>query len=134
MKALGTVVVRRRWTVLLAWVVLVALGFTVGSGVFARMTAVGGSSSAESVRAWELLDDVATTGPRVVAVVDDVDPADAAVRAQVTAATADLAALDGVTQPADPYRPAGRSLFARDAGALVVAADVERDLVDGRPA
>ena len=130
MTVLGAAVVRRRWTVLLAWVVLVALGFTVGSGVFSRMTAVGGSSSAESVRAWELLDDVATTGPRVVAVVDDVDPRAADVRAEVTAATADLAALDGVAQAADPYGPAGPALVAQDGRALVVAADLERDLVD----
>ena len=130
MHALGAVVVRRRWAVLVAWVVLVALGFTVGSGVFARMTAVGGSSSAESVRAWELLDDVATTGPRVIAVVDGVDPTDAEVRAEVTAATADLSALDGVAQAVDPYGPLGPALVARDGRALVVAADLERDLDD----
>ena len=32
MTALGAFVVRRRWTVLLAWVALVALGFTASTG------------------------------------------------------------------------------------------------------
>ena len=130
MTTLGAFVVRRRWTVLLAWAALVTLGFTLGSGVFDRMAHVGGSSSAESVRGWQLMSDASTTGPRIVAVVDAVTPTAPEVRAEVTSATADLTALDSVARAVDPYGPAGPALVARDGRALLVAVDLAPGLED----
>jgi hypothetical protein len=128
--ALGAVVVRRRWAVLVAWVVLVALGFTVGSGVFARMTAVG-----------RLV--VGRVGPRLGAARrrrDDRSPGGRRRRRRRPDRRGRAGrghgghrrpgALDGVAQAADPYGPAGPALVARDGRALLVGADLERDLDD----
>jgi len=127
---LGALVVRHRWTVLVAWALLVVVGFGAGSQVFGRMTDVGGSPSSESVRGARVLSTAVTTGPRVLAVVDDVSPGDAAVRAAIGTAVDDLAALDGVQRVLSPSGPEGPVLLARDGRALLLAVDLERDLAD----
>ena len=126
MTALGLLVVRRRRLVLVAWLLLVAVGFGGGSAVFGRMGNVGGSADAESVRGWQLLSDASTTGPRILAVVDGARVDDPQVRAEVTAATDELQALEGVARATDPYDLPGPLLVAEDGEALVVAVDLER--------
>ena len=130
MGRLGRAVVAHRRAVLVAWLVLVVVGLTVGGQVFGRMTDVGGSSAAESVRGFEQLSAATVTGPRVLAVVDGVAPADPAVRNAVTAATDDLARVEGVAQVTGPYGPGGPALVARDGAALLVAVDLVREFPD----
>jgi RND superfamily putative drug exporter len=127
---LGSFVVRHRTPVLLCWLVLLLAGVLGGSRVFDRLTDVGGSSSAESVQGWERLSAAETTGPRVLAVVDDVDPSGPAVRSAVTAAVRDLAGRAGVAAVQDPYGPAGPALTAEDGRALLLAVDLAAELPD----
>ena len=128
MPRLGSFVVRHRTPVLLLWLVVLVAGLLGGSQVFSRLTDVGGSSSAESVQGFDRLSEAAPTGPRVLAVVDDVDPADPEVRSAVASAVADLARRPGVAEVQDPYGPAGPLLTATDGRALLLAVDLEADL------
>jgi len=129
---LGSFVVQHRRPVLLCWLVLLVAGVLGGGQVFSRLADVAGPSSAESVQGWERLSDAATTGPRVLAVLDDVDPADPAVRSAVTAAVQDLGGLSGVAAAQDPYGPAAQALTATDGRALLLVVDLDSGLPDAR--
>ena len=132
MPRLGSFVVRHRTPVLLCWLLLLVAGVLGGGQVFSRLTDVGGSSSAESVQGWDRLSDAATTGPRVVGVLDDVDPADPSVRSAVADAVQDLSGRPGVDAVLDPYGPAAAALTAVDGRALLLVVDLENRLPDTR--
>jgi RND superfamily putative drug exporter len=58
----------RRW-VLLAWVLLFAVGIVVGSQVFNQLKDTNGASGAESVQGSSILDKASSAGPSAVVLV-----------------------------------------------------------------
>ncbi|HEV7654819.1 MAG TPA: MMPL family transporter [Mycobacteriales bacterium] len=124
--AIGRFCVRRRWLVLLGWVVLVAAGGLASGPVFAGLRTTQASDRLESVQAFHLISDNATYGGRVVGLVDDVPVADPQVRAAITAAARDVATQPHVGRVVDPYAVPG--LVATDGRGAVVVVDLDRDL------
>lgn len=120
---------RRRRLVAAGWLVLLVLGFGLGSAVFGRLNDPGAPRSAESVRGFDLLDEHSTTGSRVLGIVDGVPVGSAPVRAAVIAAAADLRRLPDVAAVSDAYStPPVPRLVARDGRASVIAVDLRRSL------
>src|SRR4051794_31762284 len=92
-----------RRAVLLSWLAVFVVGIVVGGGVFARLKESNGSSSIESVKGFNTLDDAMSTGPGAVAVVDGARVSDPATRAAVERLTAKLRALPDVESAVDAY-------------------------------
>jgi putative drug exporter of the RND superfamily len=124
--AISRLVTTRRRMVLALWAVLFVVGMTVGSGVFGQLRDSNGSSDAESVAGFELLDSRVTHGLSMIVVVDDDTVDDPGTVAGVRSAADRLADEPWVQSVADPYtNPAAGHLRSRDgtAGALVVVTD-----------
>jgi len=116
----------RRWLVLAAWVLLVAVGFSVGGQVFNRLEPTRGGSDSESIRGLDLINDVSPYDGQVVAVLDGI-AADDPVLAVLAE---DLELLGGVGQVSWPGSPDGGRLVADDGEAVAFIVDLERDLGD----
>src|SRR3954470_20341351 len=95
--AIARWVYRRRRTVLIAWLLVFVAGIGIGSGVFDRLENTNGSSSAESVKGFDILDDARTNGPQLVVLIAGADVTNAATRSAVEAATTKVSNLDYVT-------------------------------------
>lgn len=94
---------RRWWWVLAAWAVAIAAGVLAIGPVFDRLAAENVPSWVESVQAREVLNRGNDSAGTVVGVVDGVDATAPQVRAAVTRAAADLAAIPGVRRVDHPY-------------------------------
>nr|MDT0657849.1 MMPL family transporter [Micromonospora sp. DSM 115978] len=106
--------VRRPVLVLVVWLAVVAAGFTIGIGVFERLVpTVGVVPGSEADQAREFRAATAPPPESITAIVAEIDPADPTVRAALGRATADLAALPGVTEvsPPLPSPETGRALL-----------------------
>ena len=125
---IGRFCVRRRWFVLVGWLVLVGAGAVASGPVFAGLETARASGNLESIQAYDVLGDNATYGGRVLGLVDDVRIDDPAVRAAVLAATREVAAVPGVARVVDPYTGEQAGLVANDRRGGVVVVDLERDL------
>ncbi len=79
---IGRFCVRRRWYVLLAWVLLVAAGAAASGPVFGGLESARASDDLESIQAYDIIGDNATYGGRVLGLVDDVRMVDPAVEAR----------------------------------------------------
>lgn len=130
LEALGRFCHRRRRLVMAAWAVLFVLGLTVGGQVFGRLHAPGGSGSAESVQAFNRLDDASAGGQRLLAVVDGPPVADPAVARAVTAAAGTLRAMAMVAVVFDTYETSAVDLRSTDGRASVVVVDLRHGLSD----
>ena len=126
--AIGRFCARRRWPVLVAWMVLVAAGALASGPVFARLDASRASDRLESVQALDVIGDNATYGARVLGLVDDVPIADPAVRARIRAAAAEVARVPHVGRVVDPYAGARAGLVATDGRGGVVVVDLDRTI------
>ncbi len=128
--AIGRFCVRRRWWVLVGWVLLVAAGAAASGPVFAGLKGARASDRLESIQAYDVFDDNATYGGRVLGLVDDVRIDDPAVRDRVLAAVRDIARIPDVGRVVDPYTgaAAGAGLVATDRRAGVVVVDLTRDI------
>jgi len=112
--------------VLAAWVLLVAVGFTVGGQVFDRLEPTRGGSNSESIRGLDLLNEVSPYDGQVVAVLDGIASDDPALAVLAD----DLALLGGVGQVSWPGSPDGARLIAIDGEAVAFVVDLQRDPVD----
>jgi RND superfamily putative drug exporter len=126
--AIGRYCFRHRRAVALAWVLTVILGFVGGGQVFSKLSSARGSSSAESVRGYHLLQDSAPYGSRVLALVDRAPVADPAVRQAITTAADAVRKLPGVGRVVDPYSTPLPDLRATDGRASLIAVDLRKDL------
>ncbi|MFD0573100.1 MMPL family transporter [Kitasatospora gansuensis] len=102
------------------WAVVLLLGVLIGGRVFdssVSTTSAGGSESAAGTAAVAAADPARGT---VTAVVDGAPVSDPAVKAAVTAATAEIGALPGVTSVSDPYGTGG-ALTSTDGNAGLVS-------------
>lgn len=118
--ALGRACYRHRRWVLGFWVVVLALGVLIGGRVFEGTVASTGAGGSESARGEAVVQAADPVQGTVTAVVDGAAATDPAVRAAVTAATAEIAGLPGVASVADTYG-AGGSLTSADGNASLVS-------------
>jgi RND superfamily putative drug exporter len=129
--SLGRFVYRRRVLVLLAWVLVLGIGFGVGGRVFGRLgTGSGLRDDAESVVVSDLLDRAGGAGAGITGLVDGRPASDPAFRAEVNRAVRDLEAIPGVGRVTGPWAD-GRQvpgLVATDGRAVLVRVQLEPDL------
>ncbi|HZM84225.1 MAG TPA: MMPL family transporter [Candidatus Limnocylindrales bacterium] len=94
--------IRRPRTVLVLWLIAVAVMGSAGFGIFERLVSdVGTVPGSESERAWALMSRAEPSPPALTAVIQG--PAtDPSVLAQANAAVADLRRLPGVARVSDP--------------------------------
>ncbi|MCT2277409.1 MMPL family transporter [Micromonospora chalcea] len=110
---------RRPAVVLVIWLVIAAAGFTVGNGVFARMTtSVGAIAGSESQQGAQALGDAKLAPPVINAVISGGSVTDPAFRTKVSAALTELRAIDGVLAVTDPFGP--QAPVATDGAAVLV--------------
>src|SRR3954451_6195553 len=109
-----------RRAVLLSWLVVFVVGSAVGGGVFARLKESNGSSSIESVKGFNILDDAKSAGPGAVAVVDGARVNDPATPAAVARVTARLRSLPHVQSVVNAYDSRDPRLRAKDGKASLI--------------
>ncbi|MFB6890372.1 MMPL family transporter [Kitasatospora sp. NPDC056327] len=113
--ALGRFCYRQRRWVLGFWAVVLVIGVLIGGRVFEGSVAGASSSAAEADRGSAVVTAADPATGTVTAVVDGRPVDDAAVRDAVTRATAEIAALPGVSSAADAYGPGPGSAALRSA-------------------
>jgi RND superfamily putative drug exporter len=129
MGRLGRFVVRRRRTVILAWVALLIVTLTIGSSAFSVLsTDFGAGTTTESGRVAHQLDDLAETGGQIAIVADGVDVNDTQVQQNITAGLAQIAKIDGVLDVADPWSTGADALRSTDGRAALVVVTLAGDL------
>ena len=117
---LGTVVYRRRWTVIGTWMLVLILGVVASGPLTDRVTAeFTGSDRIESARVQQRLSDTAPTGGDIAIVIDGVRPAEP-IPPPVAEALTEIAAVDGVVGVTDPWTTGLPALSATDGGAALV--------------
>ncbi|MCX4684985.1 MMPL family transporter [Kitasatospora purpeofusca] len=121
--ALGRFCYRQRRWVLGFWAVVLVIGVLIGGRVFEGTVAGASSASAESDRGSAVVAAADPARGTVTAVVDGRPVDDAAVRDAVTRATAEIAALPGVSSAVDAYGPGpgAEALRSADGTASVVS-------------
>jgi putative drug exporter of the RND superfamily len=125
---LGRFCVRRRWFVLVAWVLVAVAGAAAAGPVFSVLESSRLSGRFESVRGYDRLNENAQFGQRVIGLVDDARVTDPAVREAIVTAARDVARIPDVGRVVDPYRDPELGLVATDGRAAVVVVDLARDL------
>ena len=116
----------RRW-VLLAWVLLFAVGIVVGSQVFNRLKDTNGASGAESVQGSSILDKASSAGPSAVVLVKGPAVAAASTRTAVQTLTARLERLPQVTGAVNAYTSPDPRLRAGDGHASLIVVSVRKN-------
>src|SRR3954447_26333301 len=123
----GRVCVEHRRAVLVSWLVVFVVGIVLGGGVFARLKESNGSSSIESVKGFNILDDAQRSGPGAIAVVDGARVSDPATRAAVERLTAKLRALPHVRSAVNAYGSPDPRLRAKDGKASLIVLSVAKN-------
>ncbi|WP_435649093.1 MMPL family transporter [Kitasatospora purpeofusca] len=122
--ALGRFCYRQRRWVLGFWAVVLVIGVLIGGRVFEGTVAGASSASAESDRGSAVVAAADPARGTVTAVVDGRPVDDAAVRDAVTRATAEIAALPGVSSAVDAYGPGPGAEALRSADGTASAVSV----------
>ena len=137
---LGRAIARRPLTVVAAWLILTALGFTAalggfGEGLFPRLTSGDPSVPGEARDGQDILQDNAETGGGLTLLVDGVEVSDPGLvgpisraRKELTAMDAVLRVLDPLAAPGGPSSPAAAGLVAEGGDGLLVVVDLKPDL------
>src|SRR3954454_17180749 len=109
-----------RRALLVGWLLLFVVGIVVGGQVFGHLKDSNGSSSAESVRGFNLLDDAVNHGADMVAVIDGVTVDDPNTRVAVGAAADRVAKVKGVVGVETTYTNDDPQLRASDGSASLM--------------
>ena len=120
--------IRRRRTVIAAWVLLLVVGFGVGSSVFGRLETQGLAppDNAESLAtSRRLVRGSEARGAQVVAVYDGVKPDDPGFTAEVRRVAAEVAAVPGVARVLDHASTPSPELRATDGRAVALVVEME---------
>ncbi|MCT9075391.1 MMPL family transporter [Streptomyces fulvoviolaceus] len=129
LSSLARAATRRPLTVICLWVVFLLLGFGLGTGVFGKLSDdVPDVPGTESDMADDYISGISPTGEEITAVVEGEAVSDAALRAQVDRAVAEVREIAGVAAVPDPYTTPG--LTARDGQALIIPVTFEGGLSD----
>ncbi|MFE7189778.1 MMPL family transporter [Kitasatospora sp. NPDC057541] len=113
--ALGRFCFRQRRWVLGFWAVVLVIGVLIGGRVFAGSVAGASSSASEADRGSAVVTAADPAKGTVTAVVDGRPVDDTTVRDAVTRATAEIAALPGVSSATDAYGPGPGAAALRSA-------------------
>jgi len=120
---------RRPLTVILVWLLMLLIGFGLGTGVFGRLVdSVPDVPGTESERAAAYLDRVDPDGESITAVVAGTSVSDPGLRSQVERTVADLRTVAGVADVPDPYTTHG--LTSEDGKALVIPVSLKGGMKD----
>src|SRR3954470_23956295 len=111
---IGKFCTRHRRTLLVGWVLFFAVGIVVGGQVFGHLKDSNGSSTSESVRGFNLVDDAVNHGADMVAVIDGAPVDDPATRAAVSAAAGQVANVKGIVAVQTTYTTDDPQLRASD--------------------
>src|SRR3954469_13728132 len=123
----GRFCVEHRRAVLVSWLAVFVVGIVVGGGVFARLKESNGSSSIESVKGFNILDDAKSTVPGAIAVVDGAGVSAPATRAAVERLTAKLRALPHVQSAVNAYGSPDPRLRAKEGKASLIVLSVAKN-------
>ncbi|WP_406334637.1 MMPL family transporter [Streptomyces sp. NBC_00203] len=120
---------RRPLTVILVWLLMLLIGFGLGTGVFGRLVdSVPDVPGTESDRAAAYLDRVDPDGESITAVVAGTSVSDPGLRSQVERTVADLRTVAGVADVPDPYTTHG--LTSQDGKAVVIPVSLKGGMND----
>src|SRR3954469_2532440 len=92
---IGEFCTRHHRALLVGWLLFFVVGIAVGGQVFGHLKDSNGSSSSESVRGFNLVDDAVNHGADMVAVIDGASVDDPATRAAVGGAAVKVAHVKG---------------------------------------
>src|SRR3954454_15553101 len=93
---IGEFCTRHRRALLVFWLLFFVVGIVVGGQVFGHLKDSNGSSSSESVRGFNLVDDAVNHGAGMVAVIDGARVAAPATRAAVALAVSRVEEVKGI--------------------------------------
>ncbi|MDT4945934.1 MAG: putative drug exporter of the superfamily [Pseudonocardiales bacterium] len=117
---IGEFCTRHRRALLVGWLVFFVVGIVVGGQVFGHLKDSNGSSSSESVRGFNLVDDAVNHGADMVAVIDGAPVDDPATRTAVGAAADRVAKVKGVVDVETAYTSDEPQLRAVDGTASLM--------------
>ena len=128
--AVAHITTARRRIVLAAWAVLFVVGMTVGGTVFGHLKDSNGSSSAESVVGFEMLDKASSHGMSMLVVVDDGHVDDPKTIEGIADAGTRLRAQTWVQSVTTAYTSEAPQLRSRDGTAtlMVISTDKTDDM------
>jgi putative drug exporter of the RND superfamily len=125
---LGRFTYRRRWLVLLVWLLVLTAGGVFGSSVFDRLNAADTRPDVESAVAAHRLDNLGGTGPDLAVLIDGTPATDPGLRAQVTRFATDARAIPNITQVVDAASTPVPGLVSTDGKAQIVLAYLQPGL------
>lgn len=110
--ALARSIARRPLPIVIAWLILATLGFTValggfGEGLFPRLTSGDPTVPGEARDGQDILQDNAQTGGSLTLLVDGIEVSDPGLVDPITSARDDLLDVDGVLRVLDPLAVPG---------------------------
>src|SRR3954469_17632042 len=117
---IGEFCIRHRRVLLVGWLLFFVVGIVVGGQVFGHLKDSNGSSSSESVRGFNLVDDAVNHGADMVAVIDGAPVDDPATKAAVGAAADRVAQVKGVVGVETAYTSNDPQLRATDGNASLM--------------
>jgi putative drug exporter of the RND superfamily len=122
---LGSWSSRRRRVVMAAWAVLFVIGIAIGSQVFGQLKDSAGAAGNEAIKGMNLMDDAATQGPSLIALVNR-PVNDPSAKSPVLAAASRLEQLPDVTDVTTAYDVNDPRLRATDGHASLMLISVKK--------
>jgi putative drug exporter of the RND superfamily len=122
---LGSWSSRRRRVVMAAWAVLFVIGIAIGSQVFGQLKDSAGAAGNEAIKGMNLMDDAATQGPSLIALVNR-PVNDPSAKSAVLAAASRLEQLPDVTDVTTAYDVNDPRLRATDGHASLMLISVKK--------
>src|SRR4051812_31165316 len=127
-RRIGEFCTRHHRALLVGWLLFFIVGIAVGGQVFSHLKDSNGSSSSESVRGFNLVDDAVNHGPEMVAVIDGARVDSPQTRAAVGAAADRVAGIKNIIGVQTAYTSDDPRLRSKDGRAsLMVISTVHTD-------
>lgn len=128
-RSLGRFTHRRRWWVVGAWILVIAIGVASSGPLGGRVSAeFAGSDRIESARVLERIQSEASTGGDIAIVIDGVAIADQSTTPAIVDQLDQIATVDGVVAVTDPWRADIPDLVATDGRAALAVVSFDNGL------